>query len=232
MAGIDYSRRILDTRISTVIFDFGGVLGLPQDPTRVAAMAAICRLPVERFRREYQVDRLELDRGTLLKEDYWSRIMAVGGVTPTRDIVEEIEREDALGWTAINRVVVAWAAELRHAGYRTAILSNMPPDKLAFMRSSRDFDFIDEFDAAFFSCDHRLVKPEPGFYRLCLSGLGTHPAQCLFLDDSEVNAAGARAMGIHAILFRSARETAEVVSRDWDVPVRSLLDGAAEPGRR
>ncbi len=200
-------------------------MGLPQDPARVAAMAALCRLSREEFLAAYQPDRLDLDRGTLSPHAYWARILARGGVAATEEIVAHLEREDALGWTRVNRPVVAWAGELRAAGFRTAILSNMPPDKLSFIRSSEEFDWIRELDGAFFSCDYHMVKPEPGFYRLCLERLGASPGESVFLDDSPLNAEAARAVGMHAVLYRSARQAAEEVSRAWGLPVRSLVDG-------
>ena len=221
-----YTRRSLGTRITTVLLDFGGVLGMPQDPVRVATMASLCGLSRERFLAAYQRDRLELDRGSITAEEYWARIMAVGGVTPTPEMIVHLEREDALGWTRINRPVVAWAAELRAAGYRTAILSNMPPDKLSFMRATSSFSWIDDFEAALFSCEYSMVKPEPEFYRLCLSKLGVTPEECVFLDDSAVNAEGARALGIHAIVFRTAHAAAAEIDRAWGLPVNSLLDSA------
>jgi FMN phosphatase YigB (HAD superfamily) len=67
--------------------------------------------------------------------------------------------------------MVSWSAELRAAGYRTAILSNMPHGELSFMRASSECAWIADFEGFFFSCDFRMVKPEPEFYRACLSTL-------------------------------------------------------------
>jgi putative hydrolase of the HAD superfamily len=208
--------------LDAVIFDFGGVLGLPQDPARAASMASLCGLPLEKFFSIYQRDRLELDRGTLPTAEYWGRIIRAGGILPDSDLIERIEREDALGWTRINQAVVAWASELRSAGYRTAILSNMPVDKLAFMRESGRFEWLRDFDPAIFSCDFSMVKPEPTIYRLCLDRLGLAPARCLFLDDSAVNVEGARACGINALHFHTAAEAAGELMRRWGLPVGRL----------
>ena len=174
----------------------------------------------------YGRDRLELDRGTLTAERYWGMILEVGGMTPTHELIVRLEREDALGWTRINRPMVAWAAELRAAGYRTGILSNMPSDKLSFMRASRGFAWLENFSAALFSCDYGMVKPESEFYRTCLAKLGASPEECVFLDDSAVNVEGARAIGINAMIFRSAHESAIDLDREWGLPVRSLIDDA------
>jgi len=221
---MNYTLRGLNSPVTSVILDFGGVLGLPQDPARAANMASLCRLPMEEFSPLYQRDRLELDRGTLSTEEYWARLLRAAGVPPTAGLIARIEEEDSLGWTRINSRVVDWAGELRAAGFATAILSNMPSDKLAYMRKIPAFDWIDDFPVTVFSCDHHLVKPEPAIYRLCLDLLGKEPGECVFLDDSPVNVEGGRAAGIAALLFRSAHEAAPVLSGSWGLPVRSLLD--------
>lgn len=226
-AGFPYTQAALDTRITTVILDFGGVLGLPQDPVRAAAIAARCRLSLDEFQRLYFRDRLELDRGTLSTDDYWSRILREAGVEPTRELIDGIEEEDSLGWTRINHAVVAWSRELRAAGYATAILSNMPSDKLAWMRRNPACSWINEFPVAVFSCDHRMVKPEAAIYLRCLELLGRAPAECLFLDDSPVNVEGGRAVGLVCLQFQSAAEAAPVLSGRWGVPVKSLVNGSA-----
>jgi putative hydrolase of the HAD superfamily len=220
-----YTHRALEMRVATVILDFGGVLGLPQDSVRAATMASLCGLGIQEFHSVYLRDRLELDRGTLATEEYWRRILAAGGVEPSPELIARIEREDALGWTRVNQRVVRWCAELRRAGYRTAILSNMPTDKLSFMRDSGRFAWIGEFDMAVFSCEHALVKPEQEFYQRCLDLLGAAPRECVFLDDSAVNVEAARAIGIGAMVFRSAEEAAVELERKWGLPVSSLVDG-------
>jgi putative hydrolase of the HAD superfamily len=212
--------------VRAVILDFGGVLGLPQDPVRVAKMASLCSLSVPEFLSAYRRDRLELDRGTLPTEEYWRRILESGGVAPSPDLTARIEREDALGWTRISQAVVDWGAELREAGYRTAILSNMPSAKLSFMRATSTFRWIDDFQPAIFSCEHAMVKPEPEIYRLCLEKLAMDPDRCLFLDDVPANVETARALGIHAHHFCSAAAAAAELERAWGVPVRSLRNGS------
>jgi putative hydrolase of the HAD superfamily len=215
----------LQPHITTIILDFGGVMGLPQDPERAATMASLCGLSMETFRLLYARDRLELDRGTLTAERYWGRILQEAGVASSPELIERIEREDALGWMRVNQKVVDWSGELRGAGYRTAILSNMPTDKLAFMRASGRMGWIGNFEAVIFSCDVALVKPEPAIYRLCLEMLSVTPGECIFLDDYPVNVEGARAAGINALLFQSEGEAAAELRRRWRLPVKCLVDG-------
>ncbi len=225
-ATFPYTHAALSKPLSTVILDFGGVLGLPQDPVRARNMAALCGLSLSEFTPLYQRDRLEFDRGSLTTEQYWSRIYVAAGREPTPDLIARIEEEDSLGWTRVNQRMVAWADELRSAGFATAILSNMPADKLHFMRRDPSFDWMKRFPVAVFSCDYRLVKPEPAVYETCLRLLGRSPAECLFLDDSPVNVEGGLAVGLASLLFRSVEEAAPLLAERWALPVRSLRNGA------
>jgi putative hydrolase of the HAD superfamily len=218
-----YAPDTLQMRITTVILDFGGVLGLPLSTRHAAEMAALCGISTAEFFRLYQPDRLELDRGTLPADEYWRRIIAAAGREPTTELIQRIETIDAQGWLTVNPRVVSWTAELRFAGYRTGILSNMPPEKLAFMAREPSYRWLDGFQATVFSCTYALVKPEPEIYRVCLEKLGAEPAECLFLDDVQVNIEAARALGINTLLFTTPNEAAVVLQKTWGLPVRSLL---------
>lgn len=48
------------------------------------------------------------------------------------------------------------------------------------------------------------LKPDAAIYRLLMDRNGLHPADCIFVDDSPANVAGARALGIDGILFTGA----------------------------
>jgi len=216
----------LENRITTIILDFGGVLSLPLDPDRLKAMEWLCRLSHEEFMPLYARHRLELDRGALPAEEYWAPMLAQVGVAPTPELVSRLVHEDCAGWTRVNARVLAWTGELRAAGYGTAIISNMPTATLAYMRAGDSFRWLDGFNACVWSCDHLSVKPEPALYRVCLERLGARPEECIFLDDVTANVEGARAVGMNAETFRSAAETAPVLSEAWRLPVRSLLEGS------
>ncbi len=59
----------------------------------------------------------------------------------------------------------------------------------------------DAFDVIVGSAGVRLVKPDPAIYRLAAARLGVDPAECFFTDDLPANVEGARATGLHAVLF-------------------------------
>ncbi len=48
----------------------------------------------------------------------------------------------------------------------------------------------------------RMTKPDPAIYRLLLDRNGLAARDCLFIDDSAANVAGAQAVGMKAVRFR------------------------------
>lgn len=51
-----------------------------------------------------------------------------------------------------------------------------------------------------------MMKPEKEAFLEVLKTTQAHPDETLFIDDSEVNIAAARALGMHAIQFESAEQ--------------------------
>jgi putative hydrolase of the HAD superfamily len=216
----------MPARITSVIFDFGGVLGLHQDPAQAQVMAGLCGLPMDRFRTLYAKDRLMWDRATVDAAGYWGAILAEAGRPASPGLVEELVRADIAAWTRINTRVVAWAKALRRGGFRTAILSNMPQEILDDMWKDPRLQWMADFPVRVFSCEVRLVKPEAEIYRLCLDRLGAEPGEAVFVDDTTRNVEGAQAVGIQALLFLSAAEAAVEVERRWGLPVDELRGDA------
>jgi putative hydrolase of the HAD superfamily len=202
----------MQSPVTTVIFDYGGVLSLPVDPDSLRTLAKWCGLPPERFTAELWRERFAYDRGDVELDGFWSRILGLAGRTADAALLEKLNREDLRGWGRINERVLGWTRRLRTEGYRTAILSNMPRPLLDLMNADSSFAWLAEFPVRVFSCDERLVKPEPGIFQVLLDRLGEPAGSCVFLDDSERNVAGARAVGIPAFHFSSADEAAVVVS--------------------
>ena len=70
------------------------------------------------------------------------------------------------------------------------------------------------FDGLVFSGPLHLVKPDARIYRHLLDTYGLDPAECLFIDDSTKNTAGAEAVGIKTYLCDGdAKKLCEFLSR-------------------
>ena len=84
----------------------------------------------------------------------------------------------------------------------TALLSNMQPDMLAFVREKHPW--LEEFEVRVISCEVAEAKPEPAIFALAAERLHLAPERCLFLDDREANIEGARRSGMQTLHFASS----------------------------
>jgi putative hydrolase of the HAD superfamily len=182
--------------LRAVIFDYGRVLSLSPSDADWAAFAVTTGLPVEIFNHRYWEHRDLYDRKQVTSAEYWARV--AGPEVAGKKLAELIALDDAQ-WTKVNLAMLQRARQLKAAGVKIAILSNMQVDMLRVMRAK--FDWLAEFDVQMYSCEVGLVKPDREVYLECLRRLSVQPSQALFLDDKQANVAGAEKVGIHTLLF-------------------------------
>jgi putative hydrolase of the HAD superfamily len=84
--------------------------------------------------------------------------------------------------------------------YELSVLSNTNVLHSRYLESN--FPILAEFDHRFYSHALKALKPEPEIFQLVLSRTMSEPEECLFIDDIESHAEGARRCGMDAILFR------------------------------
>ncbi len=196
-----------------VIFDYGHVLCDPQPTGDAEAMATLLQSDLHSFQESYWRDRLAYDEAALDPASYWNAV--AHRVLPPKDI-EQLIHIDSRSWTHPNPVMPGWARQLRQAGLKTAILSNMP---VTVRDAVERCDWLPEFDSRTYSCDLRITKPAPEIYRHCLAKLGIAPAETLFLDDRAENIRAAEALGMHGIVFTTPREAAAEIEHRFGIPV-------------
>jgi len=181
------------------IFDYGGVLAHHQTDAEQARLAAIAAIPQETFSSLYWDTRLDYDKGTVTAAEYWQNIARGANKTLTAAAIEQIVDADNRSWMHFDQAMWDWIGELRAAGKRVAMLSNMPRDLGEALASQTDR--LRVFDHVTVSYEIHSVKPEPPIYEHCLAGIGTAPERTIFFDDRIANVHGAESLGIRAIEF-------------------------------
>ena len=178
--------------MKNIVFDLGGVLFARDkhkcSPEFIDFFRFIRTDPMPDFWVEY-------DRGTLTLDQVVDALCALHGCTPEvaqAYLREAIDRQEPV--RATERLV----GELKRAGYRLYVLSNMSREFIDFLRRA---DVYALFDGEVVSCEEGTVKPEPRIYRILLDRYGLDPAQTLFIDDRAANIAAAREAGIDGFLF-------------------------------
>ena len=167
-------------------------------------------------------ERNEHDRKTILRELFQSvewALMDLGMLTEDTAEPRVLARiPEHLHKTTV-RLLRNWAfphepipgmeelvQKLKRAGYGIYLLSNASVaqhDYWPKMPVSR------LFDGKLISCDVRTVKPCPEIYRMFTDQFGLKPEECIFIDDSPANVAGAVSCGWQGIAFHGDAAEAE-----------------------
>jgi putative hydrolase of the HAD superfamily len=189
--------------IKGVAFDFGNVISLPQDTGVIDELASIAGMERPRFEPLLWAARGEYDRGTLTGIEYYRGFLAQAGVFPGEAALEKMVAIDLKSWARINPETVKLMEDVKKAGLKLGILSNMPHEFLAIARETIPVFRLPH--GAIFSCEVDSIKPEEKIYRETLSALGLKPEEMAFFDDIAVNVEKARSLGIRAFIWKDSK---------------------------
>ncbi len=181
-----------------MILDYGDVISLPADPAVMLRMAATFQVPLDRFRQTYGQFRHDYDRGALEAAEYWQKIGEANGVTLDGAQVVQLRKADVTMWGRLNPAILEWAKDLRLAGFKTAVLSNMHYDMVEHIQQNGEWTKV--FDFLALSSAIGMAKPEPDIFQYCLKGLGVSAEEAMFIDDRDTNIEAAVRLGIAGIV--------------------------------
>jgi 2-haloacid dehalogenase len=187
---------------TTVVFDLGNVL-VRWNP----------RLLYEQLIPD--ADELERFFGTVITHD-WIRDQDAGrtfadGIALLTARFPHYEHEIRAFWERWEEMVpgpieetVEILAELRQRQTPLYALTNWSHETFPIARPR--FPFFDWFEGIVVSGEVQLVKPDARIYRHLLEAHGLRAEDCVFVDDSPANVAGAEAVGIAALHFQSPEQ--------------------------
>ena len=189
--------------IKAVVFDYGQVICLPQDPAAIDRLAELAGVERNKFEPCLWGLRGEYDLGIIDSKEYFKKILSSLGVKYKADeekIVEEMIEVDLGSWKNINPMTVKLMEDVKKAGYTLGILSNMPHDFLDWARKNVAVFALPH--KSLFSCEVNLAKPDTAIYQKLLSMLEINSSELVFFDDNEENVKSARDLGIEAFLWK------------------------------
>ena len=206
------------SRFSTVVFDMGGVVFALDFPQAVRRFIEIGVADAPAYLDPYHQAGLfgELEQGLITPEDFRTRLSALCGKELTLE-------QCAYAWKgfigSVPEAPLRTILALRAAGYRTLLLSNTNVFITAWGRST-DFDghghsMYHYLDELYFSCDCKMMKPDPAIFRYMLECEGLTASECIFIDDGPANVAAASALGFTTLC--------PVGNADWTPDLLTLL---------
>ena len=108
-------------------------------------------------------------------------------------------QSDFFAGDALNEPLLEYIKRLRHAGYRTGLLSNFGDNARRLW--TEVYPFIEYFDGIVISAEVGLLKPDPQIYHLAAESVGVQMTEALFVDDFAENIEAAKAIGMQTLHF-------------------------------
>jgi len=181
-----------------VVFDLGEVLSAaPDHLTSISRMLGVDEVAGS---AAYWRNRDAYDAGQEANA-YWEAVGSALGVKVDQALARRLTDADAEGWIRLHPASPALLREVKEAGYRLGLLSNLPR---ALARRVERETWAAMFDALAFSCDAGVAKPESAIYAWFIRNMPAGqapPARVAFFDDRQANVDGGAAMGWHAHLW-------------------------------
>ena len=178
--------------MKNIVFDLGRVV-FAQDPQKSTDefkqfFSYVSQTPIPQFWIDYDLGLSSFDK---VAEDL-AAYRSVE-VDYARDMIKlAISKQETIAPTG--RLI----PELKKAGYRLYVLSNMSREFIDFLRQQEVYA---NFEGEVISCDEGVAKPMPEIYDLLLSRFSLNAADTLFIDDRKENVEAASQKGIQTFHF-------------------------------
>jgi len=185
-----------DFNITTILFDFGGVIAEEGFREGLRAIARKNGLQEAAFiDAAYEIIHASgYLVGKASEHDYWSQVRAQTGIGDD----DETLRNECLSRFIIRDWMLALTRTLREHGRRLAILSDQT-DWLDLL--NQRYDFFRYFDDVFNSFHMGKGKRNPEHFDDVIRTLGIPAREALFIDDDAGNCERARQRGLQAIQY-------------------------------
>ncbi|MBR6665368.1 MAG: HAD family phosphatase [Lachnospiraceae bacterium] len=195
--------------IKNIIFDIGNVL-MPFAYRPFFESFGYDENTVERLSKAtaQSPDWNELDRGVLSYEEVLERF--IRNDPQLEDIIRKVF-VNLHGILGLYDYTEGWIKQLKEDGYGVYYLSNF------FQKADEDckelMSFLELTDGGILSYKDKVTKPDKQIYELLLDRYGLRAEECVFLDDTEKNVMGARAVSIEGILFKNRAQAVEELQK-------------------
>ena len=193
--------------LKIVVFDYGGVICFTPSAEMRGELVRLSGLSADVLWDLDRKYRGEWDRGTYDGIGHYRFMLAKAGVVLDDDSLSRLARADIESWSHINPDTFRLMKDIKAAGLRVGILSNIPHD---FPRDS--VSVFAEADIAVYSCELGIIKPEVGIYEKLVKKAGCLHEEIVFFDDKVDNVNKARELGIQAFLWEGAGPARKLIS--------------------
>ncbi|MFH1503369.1 MAG: HAD-IA family hydrolase [Candidatus Diapherotrites archaeon] len=197
-------------KIKAIVFDVGGVLALGNNSRwkkgKICVQAEGVHADVAR--------KLGISLDQYLDSIDTNYALAIEGKTPKNKVMNILSKNLKVSKKkltnlyidsykrnfALNKQLFKQAFELKKKGYKIGVLSDQ---WFLSQKALMPKKLYSKFDVVLISCEQKMRKPNPAFYKLLIKKLKTRPSEILFIDNQIWNIKPAKKLYLKTIVFKS-----------------------------
>jgi putative hydrolase of the HAD superfamily len=188
--------------ITTLIFDFGGVIINLDLNLCIQNLKHAGALDVEKYLSNYGQSGffLQWEKGEINLAEFRNAVRSISVSNPDDKTIDD-------AWCSFLQDIPEDRIRLLEklkTKYRLLLLSNSNPLHIEVSGKNEfnkyGYEIGDLFEKAYISYELGLTKPDPAIFNYILTDLNIRPEECLFLDDGEKNIRTASEMGFETYL--------------------------------
>ena len=193
--------------IKLILFDLGGVVFTSGTKLFIKTLSKRYLLPIEKL--EEILDGpigTEYREGKISREQFWQQVLTH---LPLKESIDVLTKE----WIAHYNLIPGMKeliTELKRK-YRVMYLSDNVRERVQGLDDR--FKFLHWFNGGIFSHEVGVRKPDLRIYKLALKTAGVAASEAVFIDDKPKNLVPAKALGMKVILFQSADQLQQVLTK-------------------
>ncbi len=197
-----------------IYFDLGNVLLTFSNEQMCRQMATVTGVPESLVRQtlyphgDHTDPQWRFEAGQFAVDEYYEWFCEATRASPPRAALEQACADMFAPISPTHEL----ADRLATSGYRLGLLSNTNAWHWRFVLDGRYPTLNRAFEIFITSFETKSMKPDQVIYQQAIRQAGCRPEEIFFTDDRAENVAGARAMGIDAVLFTSTEQLARDLS--------------------
>jgi glucose-1-phosphatase len=202
------NRMKINNNITTLIFDFGGVIINLDLAQCIENLKKLGLTDVEQYLSNFGQKEffLQYEKGEIGTEQFREEIKKMAGI-PLKD--DDIDAAWCSFLCDIPDTKIEVLTRLKKK-YRLLLLSNTNPLHIGISGAGefarRGKTVYDFFDRCYFSYEMHLAKPDPQIFYALMADANVQPEECLFLDDGQKNIDTASKLGINSYLVKPGED--------------------------
>jgi glucose-1-phosphatase len=184
--------------MKTIIFDFGNVVAFFDHYRTLEKLRSFSPFTPQEMYAAVYASPLEdqVERGLLTPEAFLKQVREIWQLRCDIDVLQQAISDVFWANPEVHDII----AKLKPR-YRIVLGSNT--NAIHARQFLAQFaDVLGQFDSLVMSHEVGTRKPDAAFFHHCVRHAQAEAAECVFVDDLAANIEGARAVGLHGVLYR------------------------------